>query len=174
MIVNEKTLSEKNIYDGNIIKVKVQKVSLLEGKTGTREIVRHPGGVGILAFKDKNTILMVKQFRKPIEKAIYEIPAGKLEPNEDIEKSARRELKEETGYTSNKFEYMGKIVSSPGFCDEYIHLFKAEELTPGETDFDDGEFIDLYEVSIDDAKKMVKDGQIIDAKTICALMMGEI
>lgn len=171
MIIYEKTLTEKNIYTGNIIEVNLQEVELKDGQTSKREIVKHPGGVAILAYKDENTILMVKQFRKPLEDVILELPAGKIEKGEDLEICARRELEEETGYKANKFKYIGKVVTSPGFCDEVIHLYKAEDLYLGNIGGDEDEYIDLYEMNIDDVKQMIKEGSIIDAKTICAFML---
>lgn len=165
----EKTLNEKLLYDGKIIKLKLQDVELQNGRKTKREIVNHPGGVAILAFKDENTILMVEQFRKPIEKMILEIPAGKLEAGENPETCGRRELEEETGYRAEKFTYLGQIVSSPGFCDEVIHIFKAEKLYKGQIGGDEDEFINVMEIKKDKVIEMIKNGEIIDAKTICAL-----
>lgn len=170
MEFNEKTVSEEKIYDGKIIKILLQKVKLINGKFANREIVRHPGGVAILAFKDKDTILMVEQFRKPIDKVILELPAGKLEIGEDTKYCGKRELEEETGYKAHNFEYLGKVISSPGFCDEYIHLYKAESLYKGNIGGDEDEFINIHEVKIKDIKEMIKSGAIVDAKTICAFM----
>lgn len=171
MVFEEKTIDEKNIYNGKIIEVNLQTVELPNGKQAKREIVRHHGGAAILAFKDKNTILMVEQFRKPIETSILEIPAGKIEKGEDPKKCGIRELEEETGYKSNKFEFMGKIVSSPGFCDECIYIYKAQDLYKGRSNIgDEDEFINIHEVNTERAREMIKSGKIIDAKTICAFM----
>lgn len=171
MVFEEKTIDEKNIYNGRIIEVNLQTVKLPNGKLAKREIVRHHGGVAILAFKDKNTIFMVEQFRKPIETSILEIPAGKIEKGEDPKKCGIRELEEETGYKSNKFEFMGKVVSSPGFCDEYIYIYKAQDLYKGRSGIgDEDEFINVHEINIEKARQMIKSGEIIDAKTICAFM----
>lgn len=167
----EKTLSKEDIFEGRIIKVEVEKVKLPDGKESTREIVRHQGGVAIIAFKDKETILMVEQFRKPIDSLLLELPAGKIERNEDLKKCAIRELQEETGYKPNKIEYIGKIVTSPGFCDEYIYIFKAEDLVKEELPCDDDEFINVYEYKLSEVKDMIKQGKITDAKTISAFML---
>ncbi|ABK60586.1 NUDIX hydrolase [Clostridium novyi] len=169
MIFNEKTINEVNEFTGKILKLDVRTVELPNGKTSKREIVKHPGGVAILAFKDKDTVLLVEQFRNPLGKTILEIPAGKLEPNEEIEVCGRRELEEETGYKSNKFTYLGKIVTSPGFCDECIYIYKAEELYKGNIGGDEDEFINNYEIKLDTLREMIKDGEIIDGKTIAAL-----
>lgn len=166
----EKTLTEKTLYDGKIIKLKLQEVELQNGRKTKREIIKHPGGVAILAYKDEDTILMVEQFRKPIEKTLLELPAGKLEPGEGPETCGRRELEEETGYKAENFTYLGHIVSSPGFCDEVIHIYKAENLFKGQIGGDEDEFINVIEMKKDKAIEMIRKGEIIDAKTICALM----
>ncbi|MFD3157378.1 NUDIX hydrolase [Haloimpatiens sp. FM7330] len=171
MELYEKTIDEKQIYKGKIIDVRLQEVKLPNGKKSKREIVKHPGGVAIVAFKDENTILMVEQFRKPIDECILEIPAGKIEKGEEIEVCAKRELEEETGYKSDNMSYLGKVVTSPGFCNEYIYIFKAENLYKGIIGGDEDEFINLHEMKIDKMKDMIKNKEIVDAKTICALMM---
>lgn len=170
MNFEEKTIEKNNIYTGKIIKLDLETVKLPNGKQSKRELVRHPGGVAILAYKDNKTILMVEQFRKPIEKTILELPAGKIEPGEDTELCARRELEEETGYKAEKFTYLGKVVTSPGFCDEYIYLYKAINLYKGTIGGDDDEFINVFEYNVDTVKSMIKQGKIFDAKTICAFM----
>ncbi|KEI07084.1 NUDIX hydrolase [Clostridium botulinum] len=169
MNFTEKTIDEVNKYNGKIIKLDIRTVELPNGKTSTREIVKHPGGVAILAFKDKDTILLVEQFRNPLENTILEIPAGKLEPNEEIEICGRRELEEEIGYKANKFTYLGKIVTSPGFCNECIYIYKAEELYEGIIGGDEDEFINTHEIKIEKLKEMIKNGDVIDGKTIAAL-----
>ncbi|MCY6959979.1 NUDIX hydrolase [Clostridium brassicae] len=167
----EKTLEEKNQFKGKILTLDIKTVELPNGKISEREIVKHPGGVAILAYKTDNTIILVEQFRSPIEKNILEIPAGKLEKGEDIETCCRRELEEETGYKAGKITFLGKIVTSPGFCDEYIHIFKAEDLYEGQIGGDEDEFINLHEVEVQKVKDMIKKGEIIDAKTISAFML---
>lgn len=172
MQFEEKTLLNENIYKGKIIEVNLKTVELPNGKEGKREIVNHPGGVAILAYKDKETILLVEQFRKPLERSLLELPAGKIEKGEEPKICGIRELEEETGYKANKFSYLGKIVTSPGFCDEYIYLYKAEDLYKGSTGLqDEDEFINVKELKIDIIKEMIKKGEIIDAKTISAFMM---
>jgi ADP-ribose pyrophosphatase len=170
MNIVETTIKSDVKFEGKIIDLRVKEVLLPNGKKALREIVNHPGGVAILAFKDEKTILLIEQFRSPIEKIILEIPAGKLEKDEDIELCGRRELEEETGYKANKFTYLGKIVPSPGYTDEYIYLYKAEDLTKGTVGCDEDEFINLKEYALSEVKEMIKDGTIIDSKTICALM----
>lgn len=171
MSFNEKTLEVKKIYKGKIIDVNVHVVELPNGRKSSREIVNHAGGVAVIAYKDEDTILLVEQFRKPIEKIILELPAGKIEEGEDIELCGIRELEEETGYKAKEFSYLGKIVSSPGFCNEYIYIYRASDLYKGQNNLgDEDEFINVREIRVEKVKEMIKNGEIIDAKTISAFM----
>ena len=174
MSYNEKTISKENIFNGNIIALDVHTVELQNGKKSTREVISHPGGVAILAFTDKDTILLVEQFRKPVEMNLLELPAGKLEYGEDPETCGIRELEEETGYKAKKFSYIGKIVTSPGFCNEYIYLYKAEDLFLGQMNLDEDEFLNVREMKLQEVKDNILSGKIIDAKTICAIGMVSI
>jgi NTP pyrophosphohydrolases including oxidative damage repair enzymes len=172
MDFTEKTVEIKNIFKGKIIDVNLHTVELPNGRIASREVVNHPGGVAILAYKDEDTVILVEQFRKPIEKILLELPAGKLEKGEDIELCGIRELEEETGYKAKEFKYLGKIVSSPGFCDEYIYIYMAKGLYKGQDGLgDEDEFINIREIKIDKIKEMIKNGEIIDSKTISAFMM---
>lgn len=172
MNFKERTMETKSIFNGKIIDVNVHTVMLPNGKKTSREIVNHPGGVAILAYKDKDTVLLVEQFRKPIESNLLELPAGKIEKGEDIKLCGIRELEEETGYKAKEFNYLGKVVTSPGFCDEYIYIYKAEGLYKGQDNLcDEDEFIDVKEIKINKIKEMIKSGEITDAKTISAFMM---
>ena len=154
MIYEEKTVSSEKVFEGRIIKVKVDKVEMPDGSTSTRELVEHPGGVGIVAVTDNDEIILVKQYRKPLDKVIYEIPAGKLEP----------------GLSAKVFDYMGFIYPSPGFTDEVTHVYLAKELTQGETHPDDDEFLDVEKVPFERALKMVIDGEINDAKSVFGIL----
>jgi ADP-ribose pyrophosphatase len=167
----EKTIGKKSIYEGKIINLNLLKVKLPNGKESNREIVNHPGGVAILTYKDQDTLIMVEQFRKPFERMVLEIPAGKLEKGEDPETCGKRELEEETGYKSKNFNYLGKIITSPGFCDEIIYIYEARDLYKGRDDIgDEDEFINLKEIKIDRIKDMIKSGDIEDAKTVSSFM----
>jgi ADP-ribose pyrophosphatase len=166
----EETVNKEKKYEGKVIELYLHKVKLPNGKFANREVITHPGGVAILAYKDSETILMVEQYRKPVEKVLLELPAGKLEKGESTEVCGRRELEEETGFKANYFQYLGKIVTTPGFCNEYIYLYKAEKLYKGNIGGDDDEFLNLREVKIKDIKQMIKNGDIIDAKTISCFM----
>ena len=170
MIYEEKTVSSEKVFEGRIIKVKVDRVEMPDGSVATRELVEHPGGVGIVAITDKDEIILVEQYRKPLDKAIYEIPAGKLDPGEHHRTCGIRELEEETGLSAKVFDYMGFIYPSPGFTDEITHVYLAKELTQGETHPDDDEFLDVKKVPFDTALKMVMDGEINDAKSVFGIL----
>lgn len=170
MIYEEKTVSSEKVFEGRIIKVKVDRVEMPDGSAATRELVEHPGGVGIVAITDKDEIILVEQYRKPLDKAIYEIPAGKLDPGEHHRTCGMRELEEETGLSAKVFDYMGFIYPSPGFTDEVTHVYLAKELTQGETHPDDDEFLDVKKVPFDTALKMVMDGEINDAKSVFGIL----
>lgn len=172
MNFEEKTLTSECVYNGRIMTVEKDEVELADGKQSFREVVRHSGGVVILALKDDETILMVKQFRYPIAQTVLELPAGKLEKNENPDEACKRELEEETGYRAEKWTSLGYINTSPGFCDEKLYLYKAENLHYVGEHPDDGEIISALEIKIADAENKIKNGEINDAKTLCAILRG--
>lgn len=174
MNLKEETLSEESAYKGRFLNIVSQTVKLPDGNTSKREIIRHPGGVAVLAFLDYDTILLVEQFRKAIDQVTLELPAGKREYGEDPKICGIRELEEETGYKAEKFEYLGKIVTTPGFCDEYIYIYKAENLYPGNVNTDEDEFINVKKMKISEFKERIKNGEIIDAKTVAALCFAQL
>lgn len=165
----EKTLGERKAFDGKFIKASVYDVELSNGKKSIREVMHHPGGVVVVAQKDKNTVLMVKQYRYPIKQVSLELPAGRLEPNEDPDLAIKRELEEETGYVAKVWKSLGHIYSTPGICDEKLYLYYATDLAFKKQNPDDGEIIEFFEYKLDDIFEMIKNGEINDAKTICAL-----
>lgn len=171
MIVEEKTISTERIYDGAILNLRRDKVVVKDEGTSYREIIEHRGGVVIAALTHDEKIPMVKQFRKAAEKAVLEIPAGKLEKDEDPKEAALRELREETGYTAKNIKYINSFYSSIGYSEEVLHLYIATDLTAGETDFDDNESIEIFEYTIDELMEMVMNKDIEDAKTIIAAFM---
>ncbi|MBD8003474.1 NUDIX hydrolase [Bacillus norwichensis] len=167
----EKTVNTEPIFEGKIISVQVDEVELPNGELAKREIVRHPGAVGLIALTDENKIVMVEQYRKPLERSLLEIPAGKLEPGEEPAVTAERELEEETGYRAGKMEYISSFYTSPGFANEIIHLYLATELEKVENpaDGDEDEFIELMELSLEEALECIKNERIYDAKTVFAV-----
>ncbi|WP_298472309.1 NUDIX hydrolase [uncultured Psychrobacillus sp.] len=166
----EKTVTTDLKYTGRIITLQVDDVLLPNGKQGKREIVKHPGAVAVIAVTDDKKIILVEQYRKALERSIIEIPAGKIEPNEAPELTAMRELEEETGYTCNDLRYIQSFATSPGFADEIIHLYLAENIVKMENpaDLDEDEFVELLHVSLEDMEQMVISQKIFDAKTAFA------
>ena len=165
----EKTLNSKQVYDGKVIKVLNDDVELSDGKKAYREVVKHTGGVVILAFKG-NKILLVKQFRYPLKEVLLELPAGKLELNENPFEAAKRELEEETGYCANRWSELGYVYTSPGYSDEKLYLYKAEDLEYTNCNPDEGEILEPLELEYDKVVEMAKTGEITDAKTLCAIL----
>jgi len=165
----ERTVSSNEIFNGKIIKVKVDTVILPNGNESKREIVNHPGAVGVLAITSENKLVLVKQYRKPMDEVLIEIPAGKLEVNEEPSNCALRELKEETGYTATNISQIASFYTSPGFADEYIYLFKATNLEAGVSMPDDDEFVEIIEVTYEEASQLVASEEIKDAKTLIAI-----
>ncbi|MBQ1612549.1 MAG: NUDIX hydrolase [Alphaproteobacteria bacterium] len=172
MDFEEKTLSSKVVYAGRVITIEKDDVELANGNLSFREVARHPGGVVILAMKDKETLLLVRQFRYPTKQVALELPAGKLEKGEIPDLAAKRELEEETGYRAEKWTSLGYINTTPGFCDEKLYLYKAEKLTFVGEHPDDGEIIRAEEIKIPDLMQKIKSGEINDAKTLCAILRG--
>ncbi len=166
----EKTINSTKIYEGKVFNITRDDVELSNGKKTIREVVHHNGGVVIAAEKD-NKILLVKQFRYPTGEVLYELPAGKLDKNnESIFEAAKRELEEETGHIANNWEELGYIWTSPGFCSEKLYLFKACGLSFKGQHLDEGEILDYIEIEKNEVFQMVKDGRISDSKSISALM----
>ncbi|GIP20183.1 MULTISPECIES: NUDIX hydrolase [Paenibacillus] len=171
--LNEKTLSSKSIYTGKIISLQIDTVELPDGSTGEREIVKHPGAVAVLAVRN-GRLLLVDQFRQSIGRGELEIPAGKLEKGEDPLEAAKRELQEETGYSAGKTSLLHSFYTSPGFADELIHLYLAEDLKKGKASPDEDEFLEVHEITLQEAKKYISEGWISDAKTIMAVYIWEL
>lgn len=168
----EKTIERKHKFTGDLLSLHVDKVKLPDGNTSYREIVSHPGAVAIIALTEDQKILLVKQYRKALERSLVEIPAGKIEPDEAPEVTARRELEEETGYTTNHLSYLTSLYTSPGFADEIIHLYYTDCITPLKEKIpgDEDEFVELIELTVEEAEKYLQEGKICDAKTAYALM----
>jgi ADP-ribose pyrophosphatase len=168
--LDEKTIQSQIIYEGNVISLKVDTVELSNGVISNREIINHNGSVAIVALdNDKKTLLMVRQYRKAVEEAILEVPAGTLEPKEDPTLCAYRELEEETGYIANHMEKIGSIMVSPGFLDEKTDIFFAEDLRLGKTNPDEDEILLLEKYSIEEILHKINNEIITDAKTIVAI-----
>ncbi|ACL76104.1 NUDIX domain-containing protein [Ruminiclostridium cellulolyticum] len=174
MDYNEKTLKTEDIYKGNIIKVQNLTVSLPNGKEATRDIVLHPGASVVVPINEKGELYMVKQFRKPLDMTTLELPAGKLDSvGEDPKLCAERELMEETGLRAGKIEHLISIHTTPGFCNEVIHMYVATELIEGESCTDEDEFLDVEKIHVSKLVDMILNHEITDGKTIIGVLMAE-
>ncbi len=168
--LDEKFLSGERVFSGRLLKVELDKVLLPDGQQTTREYIRHPGAVAIVPVLDDGSIVLVKQCRYPLGTVMWEIPAGKLDHGaEDPKACAVRELSEETGYAAEHWQKLISIATTPGFSDEVIHLYKAWGLTKYSQHTDEDEFIGVQAFSPEAVKQMIADGELFDAKTLCAL-----
>lgn len=170
MNLEEKTLKVESIFQGRILTVQVETVELPNGKVGTREIVRHPGAVAILPIEANGNVILVRQYRKPLNQAIWEIPAGKLEIGENPLECAKRELAEEIKKSASTWKELISVWTAPGFTNEMIHLFQAEELANEEAEADEDEFLEVKSFTPIQLKQMIQSGEIQDTKTINALL----
>lgn len=164
----EVTVKTEPIFEGKIISLQVDTIQLPNGGTATREIVRHPGAAAVLALID-DKMLVVEQYRKPMEKFQVEIPAGKLDADEDPMVAAARELEEETGYRAGKLRPLSSFYTSPGFADEKLFVYIAEDLVKGESAPDEDEFLAVEAITFEQAQQYIREERISDAKTILAV-----
>lgn len=175
MIFEEDTISSERIYEGKILNLRRDIVHVHSGQESFREIVEHNGGVAIAAVTKEGKMVLVRQYRKAAGKVLLEVPAGKIEKGEEdhLLLAAVRELKEETGYTAGQMTFMNFFYTSVGYSTEIIYLYFAENLSPGETNFDEHEAIETEEYGIEELKEMIGAGAICDAKTISAILLTE-
>ena len=169
MDFEEKTIDSKEIYNGRVIKLRVDKVSLPDSRQSTREIIEHPGAVAIIALDEQENVIMVRQYRKSAEQVMLEIPAGTREADEDPLLCAQRELQEETGFTADHWQKILSYYSAPGFCTEYLHIYSASGLHQGEGHTDDDEFVEMVRIPLREAYQMIFSGEIKDGKSIIGL-----
>ena len=170
MDFEEKTIDTREIYSGRIIHVKEDIVRLPDGNTEGRELVLHNGGVAVIAVDENKNILMVRQYRKPYEEVVLEVPAGKLEKGENPDDAGIRELREETGYKAHKYKFIGKCYPSPGYLNEIISMYLAEDLEFVGQELDAGEFVEVEKIPLETLYNMVMDNKIVDAKTQIAIL----
>ncbi|WP_462420773.1 NUDIX domain-containing protein [Salinicoccus sp. Marseille-QA3877] len=166
--LREKVMHSTEIFNGNIIKVTHDDVLLPNGSTSKREIVHHNGAVAIIAVHDDH-LFLVRQYRTPTEEVILEIPAGKVEKDEEPYETARKELKEEIGGVSSDIRKLYEFYTAPGFASELIHMYIAEDLKLEEQALENDEFLDVVKVPIDLLEEHLKKGHFRDAKTIIAV-----
>ena len=174
MDLTEKTLSSEVIFEGRVLHIRKDTVQLPNGSEGIREVLDHPGGVCILALDDQKQVLMVSQYRYPYEQVITELPAGKLERGEDPDLAAIRELREETGASAGRFERLGELYPSPGYCGEIIRMYFADDLTFGNMDPDEDEFLHMERIPFDTLVERILSGEIKDAKTVAAVLKAKL
>jgi ADP-ribose pyrophosphatase len=170
-LAEEETLSSKLVYDGRAVRLRVDAVRLPSGRETTREIVEHEDCVAIVAVDGEDNVLLVSQFRKPVEKELLEIPAGGIEPGEEPEDCVRRELREETGFLPRRMERLGGFYSSPGYGTEYLHLYLATDLVSSPLQAEDSESIRLVRVPLSEIIGLITSGDICDAKSIAGLLV---
>lgn len=174
MDFTEKTIASKEIYNGRILKFKIDTVELPNGEIAERELIEHPGGVGVVAVDEEMNVFMVEQFRKPYERNLLEIPAGKLDKNEDIEICGRRELEEEVGCVAERFEYLGKCYPTVGYTNEITHIYLATGLERTEQRLDEDEFLNVYKIPISEMIDRIMNNEISDAKTVMGILKAAV
>lgn len=174
MVHFEKELSRKEFYHGYIVDFCVHQVELEDGKTASREVVHHHGGVSVVALDEKGRLLLVRQFRFAAGKELLEIPAGKLEQGEDPMAAAARELEEETGYQAESLELLTEMIPTPGYCTEVIHIYLARGLRQGPCHPDPDEFLEICRLPFETLLEQAMDGRLQDAKTVAGLLKTKV
>ncbi|HKL94321.1 MAG TPA: NUDIX hydrolase [Clostridia bacterium] len=170
MDIKEKTVTKNYVYRGRIIKVRNDEALLPNGKPCLREVIEHNGGASVLAIDKDNHCYLVRQFRYPFNEETLEIPAGKLEVNEDPKLCALRELTEETGLLAPDVDFLCKVYPTPGYSTEIIYIYLAKEFIQTQANPDEDEFLNVVKLPLSEAKAMAKNGEIKDAKTVVALL----
>jgi len=169
-----KTLKSEKRYSGKVFSLIVDEVEYLSGRRGVREVAEHPGGAVVVPLLDDGTVLLVRQYRYPVKKELFELPAGKLDPGEDPQVCAARELEEETGYIAGSIRKLTAIYTTPGFCSEQLHIYLATGLkkSPHGQRLEEGE-LDLVvrQFPLTEVVTMIERGEVVDGKTICGIML---
>lgn len=169
----ETCVESEAVYDGCLLHVRRDSVRMPDGKLSTREYITHPGAVAVLALQDNGNLIMERQFRYPARREFIELPAGKIDHGEAILKTGQRELLEETGYTASEWLHLTTAWPCIGYADERIEYFLARGLTRQQRSLDEGEFLEVFELSLADAIDWVRQGKINDSKTIVGLFWLE-
>lgn len=169
--MQEERIASETVFDGRLLSVRVDTVKTPDGRETTREVVAHPGAVGILPIMADGRIILVRQFRYAVGRELLETPAGTREPEETAEECALRELEEEVGMRAGRLELMARFFVSPGWCNEELVIFRAGDLRPSTANLDDDEELEVVIVSPEEIPWLIADGQIADAKTLTSLTM---
>ncbi len=170
-----RTLRTERRYAGRVFDLIIDEVEYPSGRVGIREIARHPGGAVVVPLQDDRTVVLVRQYRHPVDSYVIELPAGKLEPGEDPAHCATRELAEETGYEATSLTRLTSIYTTPGFCSEILHLYLARGLRPtgrGQQLEEGEQTLTLLPTPLDEALAMIERGEIVDGKSICGLFLA--
>lgn len=170
MSFSEKTLKVNTVFEGKIITVHVDDIELDDGSKAFREVVEHSGGVCVVPLTDEDEIIMVRQYRYPFKRELLEIPAGKLERGENPLEAAKRELEEECGIVAEKVISLDTIYPTVAYCSEIIYMYAAKNFTKTAQHLDEGEFLGVEKIKINDAVAMIMNGEICDAKTVAAIL----
>ena len=174
MDLTERTVESKTIYEDKIVTVLVDQAELPNGNRALREVVLHPGGVAILPLDQDGNVTLVQQYRYPFHELLLELPAGKLDPEEEHRTAAARELSEETGLEAGELTYLGCILASPGFCSEKLHMYLARGLRRSVSHPDDDEFLNVITMPFAELVQKVMDGTIQDAKTVATVLKTKV
>ena len=167
----EKTLSSKIVFDGRAVKLRVDTIQMPDGRQTTREIVEHGACIAVVAVDAQDNVLLVSQYREAVKKELLEIPAGGVDPGEDVETAVKREMQEETGYLPQKLENLGGYYLAPGYSTEYLHLYAASDIVPSRLVAEDTEGINVVKVPVSQIRKLLRSGKICDGKSIAGLYM---
>jgi ADP-ribose pyrophosphatase len=171
--LTETCISSETLVKGNLLHAKRDKVRLPNGALSEREYIVHPGTVLVIPVLPDGRLVMERQFRYALHRTFIELPAGKIDPNEDPLKTGKRELLEETGYTASEWQFLVSLNPCIGYCDEVIHVYLAKQLTAGEHQRDEDELLDIFTMTLPEAMEAMRRGEITDGKTMIALFWAE-
>jgi ADP-ribose pyrophosphatase len=171
--LTETELSSETVFQGSLLHVKRDQVRLPNGNETGREYIVHPGAVLVIPVLDDGRLVFERQFRYPLQKIFIELPAGKIDPNEDTLLTGQRELLEETGYTAREWRYLAALHPCIGYSDEIIHIYLASGLQEGEHSRDHDESLEVFTLTLEDAMQALRRGEITDGKTMIALFWAE-
>jgi len=173
IVLTETQLSTRSVYQGKLLHVREDRVELPDGRQATREYIVHPGAVVVIPLLDNGDVVMERQFRYPLRRDLYELPAGKLDPDENPLSCGQRELLEETGYVARQWRFVATIHPCIGYSDESISLYLAEGLSLGQHQRDGDEFLEIFTIPLAEALEWVRTGRITDVKTVIGLFWAE-